>query len=78
VFLSRFFTSPDYLFWFSPYYLIFNVGDEIKITETDTRDYLNIVTLKKFKNPKINFNDSLKKLYILSEGNLFVSEKLIP
>jgi len=78
VFLNRFSQSPQFLFWLTSYHLIFNVGEEIKITETDLRDYLNIVTLKKFKNPKINFSNSLKKLYVLSEGNLFVSEKLIP
>jgi len=78
VFLNRFSQSPESLFWLTPYHLIFNIGKEIKITETDLRDYLNIITLKKFKNPKINFSDSLKKLYVLSEGNLFVSEKLIP
>jgi hypothetical protein len=77
-FLNRFWKSPNNVFWLNSDYLVFNIGDEIKITELDERDYLNIVTIKTFKEPKIYFNHSDKKLYVLSEKTLYSSERLLP
>jgi len=78
IFLSRFSETPDGLSWLNPNYLIFHIGGKIKITETDNRDFLNMITIKKIKKPKIIFNENLGKLYILSEKILFSSEKLLP
>jgi hypothetical protein len=44
--------------------------------EIDERDKINIYDLAEFKEPKIFFND--KKLYLLSEENLYASEPLTP
>lgn len=63
-------------FWLNPNYLIFSAGDKIRIAEIDARDKINIVDLANLKNPEIFWNQTDKKLYILSEGNLFASEKL--
>ena len=63
-------------FWLNPDYLIFNSGNRVKIAEIDDRDRINIIDLVDFNNPKIFWDQANKKLYLLSEGNLFVSEKL--
>ncbi len=74
--------------WLNSSYIIVNYQDSITISEVDTRGNVNMVTMTNpipiedkniiVKNPKIFFNQQTKKLYILSEGNLLVSEKLIP
>lgn len=76
-FLTRFSKKIGEIFWYTSDYLIFGVGEEIKITEIDNRDRLNIVDLANFKKvQKIFFNQTNKKLYILSQGGDFsVSEK---
>lgn len=78
LFVNRFSKSPQSIFWLTPHYLLFKLGDEIKVTEIDNRDYLNMFSLGEFKNPQIFFNQGDEKLYILSENILYVSEKLIP
>ena len=78
LFLNRFSESPQSISWITSHYLLFKLGDEIKITEIDNRDYLNMVNLGEFKNPEIFFNQGDEKLYILSENTLYVSEKLVP
>lgn len=78
LFLTRFSKKIGKIFWYTPYYLIFNAGDEIKIAEIDDREGINIVNLANYKEPKIFWNKIYKNLYILSEGNLLSSKKLIP
>lgn len=78
IFLARFSEKIKNLFWLTDHYLIFNVGNVIKISEIDDRDRINIVDLTEFKNPELFFNQADKKLYILSSENLYQSEKLIP
>ncbi len=75
-FLTRLSDKIGDCFWLNSDYLIFNSGDSIKIAEIDNRDKLNIVDLADFNNPKIFWNPADKKLYLLSNGNLFVSGKL--
>jgi len=78
IFLLRFSENIDKVYWLNDYYLIFNVGNKIKIAEIDDRDRLNVIDIAEFETPEI-FWDSLNgKLYVLSEGNLYVSEKLLP
>jgi hypothetical protein len=76
VFINRFSEDINNLFWYNDHYLIFNVGDKIKVTEIDDRDKINIVDLAEYKDPEIFFAG--KKLYLLSENNLYVSSELTP
>jgi len=76
LFITRFSEKIDEIFWYTNHYLIFNAGDKIKIAEIDDRDKINIVDLAEFKEPEIFWGN--KKLYILSEENLYVSEELTP
>jgi len=54
IFLTRFSKKIGDCFWLTPYYLIFNVEKEIKITEIDNRDKLNIVNLSSEKENNSN------------------------
>ena len=76
LFVTRFSEEIKNVFWYTDYYLIFNVGDKIKVAELDDRDKLNIVDLTEFKNPEIFFAN--KKLYILSENTIYSSDQLTP
>ncbi len=78
VFLTRFSEKIDNINWYTSHYLVFSVSDRIKVMEIDNRDNINIVQLAEFKEPKISFSFPEKKLYLLSEGKLFVSKELIP
>lgn len=76
IFITRFSEKIDDVFWYTDHYLIFNLENKIKIAEIDERERINIVDLAEFKNPEIFWVN--KKLYILSEENLYLSEQLIP
>jgi len=78
LFLLRFSEKIEDIYWLNSDYLIFTIGNKIKITEIDERDRINIINLAEFKEPEIFFNKNNKKLYILSKGNLYESEKLLP
>jgi len=78
LFLNRFSEEINKVFWYNSHYLIFNAGNAVKVTEIDNRDKINIVDLVDFPEPKISLNRVDKKLYVLSEANLFVSELLLP
>ena len=76
VFLVRLSEKIDNVFWLNSDYLIFNAGNKIKIAEIDDRDRINIVDFAEVKEPEIFFNKSNKKLYLLSDENLYRSEAL--
>lgn len=76
VFINRFSEKIDDLFWLTNYYLVFGTQDKIKICGTDDRSQINTIDLIELKNPKIVFSN--KKLYILSEESLYVSDELTP
>ncbi|MDD5145898.1 MAG: hypothetical protein PHF44_03610 [Candidatus Pacebacteria bacterium] len=78
VFLTRFSENIGDVFWLNSDYLIFNIGDKIKIAEIDNRDRVNIYDLGEFTSPKIFFAQNSKKLYFLSNDSLSFSENLIP
>lgn len=78
VFVARFSEKINDVFWLTSHYLIFNIGDSVKAAEIDDRDRLQVWDLINFKNPELFYNYNDKKLYILSEGNLYSSEKLLP
>ena len=77
LFLTRFSEKIGQVFWLNSHYLIFNNGDNIKVTEIDDRDKINIYDLAKFQELKFLFNSNDKKLYILSKGILYQSEEII-
>lgn len=91
IFLMRFSEKINDCFWLNNNYIIFDVAGSVKISEIDTRDKINMVDLGtkinlpangsidqsvELKNPKILFDEINKKLYILNENALFVSEPL--
>ena len=80
IFLNRFSEKIGDCFWLNDDYLIFDLKSKIVISETDNRDGINAVTLPQILSPddKILFNQQDKKLYILTQDNILVSEKLIP
>ncbi len=76
--------------WINDSYIIFTLEDgSIKISETDARGNVNTITLPAtivldsqktidIKNPSVAFDQQNKKLYILTQGSLIVSERLVP
>ncbi|MCH8741460.1 hypothetical protein IH779_01025 [Patescibacteria group bacterium] len=76
LFLTRFSEKIGDVFWWTSHYLVFNVGNSINIIEIDERDNINMYTLAEFPTPKIFWNKDNKILYILSNGNLYFSQKL--
>jgi len=78
LFLTRLSEKIDQVSWLNSNYFVFTVGNKTKISEIDDRDRVNIYDFAEFNSPKIFFNQFDKKLYILSEGNLSSSEKLLP
>ena len=82
LFLVRLSEKIGNVFWLNSNYLIFNSGNHLKIVEIDDRDRIQTWDIAPTTNfggrnsPEIYFNGSNRKLYILSQGNLFVSEKL--
>lgn len=77
-FLLRFSEEISQVFWLNSENLIFTVGNFLKITETDTRDGINVYDIAYFKNPKFTLDRKKKKVYLLSENNLFVANKILP
>ncbi len=89
IFITRFSEKIGDIFWLTNHYLIFNLGNKIKIAEIDDRDKINIFDLSpsqsngdvssyEFVEPKIFWNETYKKIFLLSEKNFYVSEKLGP
>lgn len=76
LFITRFSEKINDVFWYTNHYLIFDLGDKIKVTELDDRDKTNMVDLANFKHERIFFSN--KKLYILSEKTLYSSDELTP
>ncbi|MFH1462234.1 MAG: hypothetical protein ABIG08_00815 [bacterium] len=75
-FLLRFSKEIKDVSWLNSDYLIINLEGDIKIAETDNRDKVQTWDIKNFSEPNIFFNQADKKLYILSEENLYSSEKI--
>jgi len=78
IFLTRFSETIGNVFWLNDYYLIFNVGDKIKVAEIDDRDRLNVIDIAEFKAPEIFWDNNNGKLYVLSGSTLYLAEKLLP
>ena len=79
IFLHRFLSNNiEGCYWLNSDYLIYNVGDYIKISEIDSRDKINIIDIFSIKNPQLFWGENQEELYILSEKNLYVLENLLP
>lgn len=77
IFLSRFSEKIKEIYWWTDHYLIFALSDKIKIMEIDNRNKINIFDLAEFKEPEIFWSKINRKLFVLSEGFLYISESLI-
>jgi len=76
------------VYWVNNDYLIAGTENNIFIFEIDARGNVNTITLPKtitldnnninIASPKVFFNQQDKKLYLLTNGKLLVSEKLVP
>ena len=78
LFIARLSEKIGNCYWLNNNYLVFNNGNKIKISETDDRNKTNVADIAELKNPEIFWNKIEKRLYVLSEGNLFRSEGLLP
>lgn len=78
IFLTRFSEKIGDIFWLNDYYLIFNVGNKIKIAEIDDRDGLNIVDLAELEKPEILWDKNAGKLYVISGNKTYLLENLLP
>lgn len=77
VFLNRFGEHIQNIAWANNHYLMLSVGDDIRIIEIDERDSLNTISLGSFPNPRLFWDSKEKVVYILSDGVLSVSEKVV-
>lgn len=77
VFLTRLSKDIDNLSWISSHYLAFSTDTDIQAIEVDDRDSVNAAHLAQFSDPKLFWQETLKTLAVLSQGNLYVSEKLV-
>ncbi len=77
------------VWWLNNDYIVIASGNNIIISEIDARGNVNTITLPStisasggqsvaLQNPQIFFSQQDKKLYILSQASLIVSEKLLP
>ncbi len=82
MFLLRLSEKIKDVFWLNSDYLIFNTDKALKISEIDNRDRLNIIdiggSIALSPDSKLFFNPSSKKLYVLSNSELYQTEKILP
>lgn len=76
LFLLRLSQRISDFFWLNDGYLVFSAGDDVKITEIDNRDRINVYQLAQFPAPRIFWDENTEKLYVLSENSLLASGKL--
>ena len=78
VFLTRFSQDIEHINWIGSHYLVFFVGEQIKIAEIDDRDTLNIIDIAQFPSlQSLFYNPSSQTLFVLSGSIYYESDKLI-
>jgi hypothetical protein len=77
IFISRFSQQVQKSDWIDDNYFAFSTTDKINISETDIRSNLNMYEIASLEGSELWFNQKNGKLYILSEGTLLVSDKLL-
>lgn len=89
VFLNRFSEKIGEVFWLNNDYIVFTLLDKVVISEIDVRDGINMITLPEaitltdnnsiaLKDIKIYLEKEQARLYIQSQDNIILSERLIP
>jgi len=78
LFLFRLSEKINQVIWLNSDYLVLTTANNVKISEIDERDRINIVNFAQVENPEVFFNKTNKKLYILSQETLYRSENLLP
>jgi len=78
ILLVRFSEKINQIFWLNNDYLVFTINNKLKAIEIDNRDQPNIADLAEFNNPQIYFNKENKNALILTEGNLLISDQILP
>jgi len=78
IFLIRLSEKINDINWLNSDYIILSHNNKILVSEIDERDNVNIVNLTNFDNDKIFLSESDKKLYLLSNNNIYQSISLIP
>lgn len=77
VFLTRLSKNIDNLSWINSHYLVFSADTAIQTIEVDDRDAVNTAEVAQFPDPKLFWQEASKVLAVLSQGNVYISEKLI-
>jgi len=77
VLIADFGESIINLSWLNNHYLIFQIGNSIKIAEIDNRSKINLIELTTFPSLKIYWNQKQKTLLVLSEGNLYSCDNIL-
>ncbi len=65
------------VFWLNGHYLLFNAGNAIKISEIDNRSKTNVIDIGNFPSPKLLYDFRNRKVYILSQGKIYVSNQIL-
>lgn len=77
VFLTRFSKDISSLQWFNPHYITFSLDNTIEISEIDNRDGINIKNIISPTSSYFLFNQNNKRMYILSKGEIYISQQFI-
>jgi len=77
IFISRFSQPIQSSDWIENDYFVFANENKIILSEIDTRSDLNTYQIGEFNDPKIWFCPKNKKIYILSNGSIFASDKIL-
>lgn len=76
ILLFRFLENIGKVRWINGDYIIFSLGDKIKISEIDNRDHINVIDIGNFQNPDFEYDGSSKKAFVLSDGTLYLSSQI--
>jgi hypothetical protein len=76
VFLDRFSENISQAIWLNNDYIAFVAGNKIRVAEIDNRDKINFYEIGELENPQIYFSNKEKKIFVLSQGQFYSSDKL--
>jgi hypothetical protein len=77
IFISRFSQNIGDIKWLNGDYFVYTLGTKVNISEIDNRDHINSFELPQSETSKIFFNGNTKKLFLLNEEELLISEDKI-
>jgi len=77
VLLTRFSQPIGQLFWIDSSYLLFSLGNSVRVAEIDNRDRVNVANIAQFKAPELFWDNKNSVLYILENAIFSVSEKIV-